>query len=98
MSLASSAARHERKERLEARITSAQKSLLQEAAELQGRTLTDFIVHAASEAARRVLRDRAVIRLTPEEQRNFVKALLDPPPPGPRLRAAARRYRKIMGR
>ena len=87
----------ERSERLEARITRGQKALFRQAAELQGRTLSDFIVQAASEAATRVVQEHQVIALTAEEQAVFVQALLNPPKPGPRLRAAARRFRKIMG-
>ena len=86
----------ERSERLEARITQAQKTLFKKAAELQGRTLSDFIVQAASEAAIRVVQEHQVITLTAQEQEVFVEALLYPPAPGPRLRSAARRYHKIM--
>ena len=39
-----------------------------------------------------------VITLTPEEQTKLVEALLNPPKPSPRLRAAFRRYEKIMGK
>jgi len=86
----------ERSERLEARVTPGQKTLLRQAAELQGRTLSEFIVQAASEAATRVVQQHQIIDLTAEEQAVFVEALLNPPKPGPRLRAAARRYRKAM--
>lgn len=88
----------ERAERLEARITRAQKALLKRAAEIQGRTLSDFIVQAASDAATRVVEQQRVMTLTAAEQAVFVRALLRLPAPGPRLRAAARRYRKAMGR
>lgn len=87
----------ERTERLEARITQAQKALFKQAAELEGRTLSDFIVQAASEAALRTVQAHQVISLTAQEQKIFVEALLNPPAPGPRLRSAARRYRKLMG-
>lgn len=90
-------ATQEHAERLEARITRAQKALLKQAAEIQGRTLSDFIVQAASEAATKVVQQQQVITLTAKEQAVFVQALLNPPAPGPRLRAAARRYRKVMG-
>lgn len=88
----------ERTERLEARITRGQKALFKQAAELQGSSLTDFIVRAASDAATRLVQERQVIALAAKEQAVFVQALLTPPAPGPRLRAAARRHRKIMGR
>ncbi|MCA9414224.1 MAG: DUF1778 domain-containing protein [Candidatus Omnitrophica bacterium] len=89
---------HERSERLEARATRDQKALLKQAADIQGRSLSDFVVQAASDAAKKVVEEQQIIKLTKEEQEGFVKALLNPPKPGPRLRAAARRYQKAMGR
>lgn len=79
-------------ERLEARITSRQKALLWRAAELRGRSLTDFVVSAAEEAAERVLRSEYLITLGTEESTAFAAALLSPPEPNPALRAAAERY------
>lgn len=98
MSSLSSRSGQERIERLEARITKNQKTLFKKAAALQGRSLSDFIVQAASEAANRIVREQRIIALTAEEQKVFVEALLKPAKPGPRLRAAARRYRKAVGR
>jgi hypothetical protein len=47
-----------RDERLEARISRDQKALFQRAAELQGRTLTDFVIAGVHEAAVRVIEER----------------------------------------
>ena len=88
----------EKSERLEARVNRNQKALFKQAAELQGTTLSDFIVQAASEAATRIVESHQVITLTAEESAVVVKALLNPRKPGARLRAAANRYREIMGR
>ncbi len=96
MTLANSHTAGKRSERLEARITPMQKSLFKKAAELEGRTLSDFIVQAASEAALRTVQAYQAIRLTAEEQEAFVETLLDPPAPGSRLREAASRYKKTM--
>ena len=41
-------------ERLEARVSREQKALFQRAAEIQGRTLTDFMIASVHEAAGRV--------------------------------------------
>jgi len=81
-----------RKERLEARISADQKDLFQRAAELQGRTLTDFVIASVHEAAVRTLEDMQAVKLTVEESRAFAEALLNPRDPGPRLRAGAQRY------
>ena len=86
-----------RRARLEARITENQKALLQRAADLTGRSLTEFVVSSAQEAALRAVRQREVLTLTPEDSKAFVEALLNPPAPGPRLREAARRYRALTG-
>ena len=83
-------------ERLEARVSKEQKQLFQKAADLQGRSLTDFIIQATQEAAHRTIERHGTLRLSARDQRVFVEALLDPPEPGKRLRAAAARYRKTM--
>jgi len=49
-----------RTERVAARVTPEQKSLLQPAAELTGRSLTDFILSSAQEAAEETPRTRRV--------------------------------------
>jgi uncharacterized protein (DUF1778 family) len=80
-------------ERLEARITAEQKSLLREAASLRGVTLTDFVVASAYEAAVQTIRERQVIELGREDQAVFVSALLNPDKPNEKLRTAAKRHR-----
>ena len=81
-----------RGERLEARIPAEQKALIQRAAELQGRTLTDFVIASAHEAAVRAIDEVDTIRLNEAESRAFAESLLDPREPTERLRAAARHY------
>ena len=54
--------------RLEARVSAAQKGLLQQAAALSGRTLSEFVVASAQDAARRVIAEHESIRLSREEQ------------------------------
>ncbi|MFC4487923.1 DUF1778 domain-containing protein [Tepidiphilus baoligensis] len=78
--------------RLEARISPELHALLKRAAELQGRTLTDFVVSAVQEAAQRAIEQATVIRLSLADQECFAHALLSPPEPTPALkRAFARR-------
>lgn len=83
--------------RLEARVSAAQKSLLQQAAALSGRTLSEFVVASAQDAARRVIAEHESIRLSREEQLAFVQALLNPPKPNARLKHAAKAYRQRVG-
>ncbi len=84
--------------RLEARVSAVQKARLQQAAALSGRSLSDFVVASAQEAANRIIQEHDAIRLARAEQTAFVKALLAPPAPAPRLRRAAAAYRKQIGR
>lgn len=83
--------------RLEARMTTDQKALLQHAANLAGRTLSEFVVASAQEAAARVIQEHETARLSRKEQIAFVSALLDAPAPNARLRKAAAKYRRQMG-
>ncbi len=83
-----------RRERLEARVSHEQKALIQRAADLLGRSLSDFIVGSAQRAAEEVLREHEVMTLTARDSRAFVEALLNPPAPNEQLRAAAARYKR----
>ncbi|MGH9900887.1 MAG: DUF1778 domain-containing protein [Pyrinomonadaceae bacterium] len=84
-------------ERLEARITREQKELLQTAADLEGRTLTDFVLSSAQEKALRTIEEYNIIKLSGEESVAFVESLLNPPEPSPRMLAAAQEYKRSMG-
>jgi uncharacterized protein (DUF1778 family) len=80
--------------RFDARINEAQKLLIQRAADLEGRTMTDFILDSAKKAAERVIERHDVLILTARETEAFVDAILNSAAPGPVLRRAARDYRK----
>ena len=80
--------------RFEARITAEQKSLFLKAATLTGRSLTDFVVASAQEAATRTVQQYEAMTLSLRDRKAFVAALLKPPAPGARLRKAAERYKR----
>ena len=84
--------------RFDARLNEEQKVLLQKAADLQGRTMTDFVLHSAEAAAERTIEERAMLILSARETEVFVDAILNPREPGSVLRAAARHYRNTLGR
>lgn len=54
--------------RLEARISTELHSVLKRAAEIQGRTMTDLVVSAVQDAARRAIEQTEVIRLSLADQ------------------------------
>jgi uncharacterized protein (DUF1778 family) len=90
--------RNRRTERLETRLSPEQKELIQRAASLQGRTLTDFVINSIQEAAIRTVREYEIMTLGVRDREAFVAAILDPSKPGDRLKAAYRRYRDQMGK
>jgi uncharacterized protein (DUF1778 family) len=83
--------------RLEARLTDSQKALFQHAADLTGRSLTEFVVSSAHEVAARTVREHEVLTLSGRDRQVFVDALLKPFSPNKRLRQAARRYKRASG-
>jgi uncharacterized protein (DUF1778 family) len=83
-----------RAERLEARVSAEKKAMLQHAAELSGRTLSEFVVESAQAAAALVIQEHENIRLSQAEQIAFVTALLNPAAPNERLSKAAANYRR----
>ena len=83
--------------RLEARLPREVMKRLKRAAEIRGRTLTDFVVSAADEAACRALEETEIIRLSIEGQRQIAAAILNPPAPTAALKKAAKRYCELFG-
>lgn len=82
--------------RLEARISTELHALLKRAAQIQGRTVTDFVVAAVQEAAQRSISQAEIIRLSLADQHCFAQALLAPPQPAPALERAFARRRKLV--
>lgn len=82
--------------RLEARISTDLHSMLKRAAEIQGRTMTDFVVSAVQDAALRAIEQAEVIRLSRSDQECFATALLTPPQPTPALERAFARRKKLL--
>ena len=78
---------------LEAQLTQEQKELLLEAAQMSGFSLTEFVVASALEAAKRMIQEQAVLKLSKQDREVFVNALLNPPEPGEKLRDSAKRYK-----
>ncbi len=82
--------------RIEARIAPDALAVVRRAAELQGRSLSDFVVAAAEEAANRTIEQTHIIRLSVEDQRAFADAILHPPAPTTALLRAAEAHRRLI--
>ena len=71
-------------------------AIVKRAAEIQGRSVSDFVVAAAQEAASRAIEASQIVRLSVEDQQAFANAVLDPAPPSPALQRAAESHRRLI--
>lgn len=84
--------------RLEARLTPTAYELVQRAAALQGRSVSDFVVMAAHEAAIQVIERQNLLELSQRDQERFAMALLKPARATAALKRAASAHRRLVGR
>jgi len=84
-----------RAERLDFRVTSAQKHIIERAASLRGTSVTDFVVSEIQSAAMATIKEFESLELHDEDRRVFVEALLNPPKPNEALKAAAARHKEM---
>jgi uncharacterized protein (DUF1778 family) len=82
--------------RVEARIAPDALAVVRRAAELQGRSVSDFLVAAALKDAHRTIADAQIIRLSMAEQNRFAEALLNPPPLAPAMQRALKARKRLL--
>ncbi|OZI45936.1 hypothetical protein CAL25_21905 [Bordetella genomosp. 5] len=87
-----------RSARLEARLTEQQRQTLKLAADLEGRSLSDYVVHAAYQSALISIQNAALVRLSARDTDVLLAALGSPPPPNAALKRAHARHRKLIRR
>jgi uncharacterized protein (DUF1778 family) len=85
-----------RSTRLEARISPAALAVVKRAAEIQGRSVSDFVIVAAQEAAQKTIAQTQIISLSLDDQRALAQAIINPPKPTPALRRAKRAHRRLL--
>jgi uncharacterized protein (DUF1778 family) len=87
-----------RSARVEARIAPDALAVVRRAAEIQGRSVSDFLVAAALKDAQRTIEDAQIIRLSVDDQQRFADRLLKPPALAPAMKRALKaRQRLIAG-
>jgi uncharacterized protein (DUF1778 family) len=89
--------RSNRTERIEARISPDALAVVERAAEIQGRSVSEFIVDAAQQVAQKTIEETTIIRLSVEDQRQIIEALLNPPEPNEALHRAFEARRRLFG-
>lgn len=80
--------------RLGFRVDRRTKELVEHAAELERRSLTDYCLTALTESAQGTIARHETLRLSEQERRAFFEALVNPPKPNARLRRAFEAQRR----
>lgn len=83
--------------RVSARVPKSVHSRLEEAADLVGATVNQFVLQAALKEADRVIEHERVIVPSARDAKIILELLDDPPAPNAKLRAALKRYREEFG-
>ncbi len=82
--------------RLEARLPKSVLELIRKAAALEGRSVSEFVIGSAHQAAHQSIESHARLQLTLTDQVDFAKAILSPKPLTAALKKAAARHRDLV--
>ena len=94
--IATSRAPKSQSARLEARISRDLHGAVKRAAELQGRTVTDFVVDALQSAASKAITQADHVRMSIADQEAFANALITPAKPNAALKRAFSKANKLL--
>jgi len=81
--------------RVEVRTTLEVQNKIKRAAEIQGRTIMDFVISAAESAAHKAIEDAYVFRLSIADQDAIIDAMLSPPKPSDALYRVFARHSEL---
>ena len=85
-----------RDDRLGFRLDEQTKSLIERAAQLERRKVSDYCLAAITDAARRTIAEHETLTLSERDRAAFFEALVNPPEPSERLaRALAEHARRV---
>jgi uncharacterized protein (DUF1778 family) len=70
--------------------------IVKRAAEMQGRTMTDFVIHALQSAASQAIEQADHVRMTMADQEAFAQALIAPAKPNAALKRAFAKANKLL--
>ena len=83
-------------DRIDVRISKAQKELIKYASELRGfKSLTEFVVYCINTEATKIINDSNTMLSSLEDKRIFVNALLNPPEPNDKLKKAQQTFKRL---
>lgn len=87
-----------REDRLGFRLDGETKELIERAAQLEHRKVSDFCLTAIADAARRTIAEHEMLVLTDADRAAFFDALITPPEPSPRLVRAFADHARLISR
>ena len=79
--------------RITARVSDKVRVTLEQAAELLGATVNQFVVQTAYQEAQRVIERESVIRLSQKDAWKVLSLLDNPPKPNKRLKDAVKKFK-----
>jgi uncharacterized protein (DUF1778 family) len=83
----------EPRKRITARVSENVRVTLEQAAEILGATVNQFVVQTAYQEAQRVIERESVIRLSQKDARKVLSLLDHPPKPNKRLKDAVKEFK-----
>jgi uncharacterized protein (DUF1778 family) len=83
----------EHRTRITARVSDNVRVTLEQAAELLGATVNQFVVQTAYQEAQRVIERESIIRLSQKDARKILSLLDNPPKPNHRLKEAVKAFK-----
>lgn len=84
-----------KKDRLDIRLPKIQKEFFERVASMQGRSLTDFILKAALDAATHEVEKNQLITLTMENHKKFIDAIDNPRHPSENVKSRYKKYLQL---
>ena len=84
-----------KKQRIDLRLSDADKSMIEEAAAMTNQTITQFLVSSASERATEVIERHRRLLLNEASWNQVMDAIENPPQPAEKLKRAARRLQTM---
>lgn len=82
-------------ERINLRVDGFTKEMLEQAAVINHRSLTNFIIECAKIQAEQILEREKTIRLSKRDWDKFIRVVANPPKPNAALKRAAKNYRAM---
>ena len=86
-----------RDDRLGFRLDEQTKGLIERAAQLERRKVSDFCLTAIAEAARKTIAEHETLNLSERDRMAFFEALINPPGPNERLARALTEHSRRVG-